>query len=258
MILTLMEESTITVLWACLGLRAIDHNRGWKNISARVYSGGEFPGLKTTVFGHFWPVLGAYNRHTPPTYWSTFSPDLYLSQGVKNPWKIGGNPPIGGKEYTLSAHYRYTWPIHTLHVNPGVGKLGCPNNVGPTLIECRFPLFKGNQSSVRHWGQPLRAKLLLLNIVACQQGGVSEEPPWLWAVTRPVLLRQGEPGTPQYNGRNKLRAHREGGGSVRLLREILFIYPLGKTWKEPTQGPEGTKPYYSITQVPLHLTWHSG
>ncbi len=26
----------------------------------RVDSGGEFPGLKTTVFGHFWAVSGAY------------------------------------------------------------------------------------------------------------------------------------------------------------------------------------------------------
>ena len=43
----------------------------------RVDSGSEFPGLKTTVFAHFWAVLGAYKRHTPPTYWSTFSPDLY-------------------------------------------------------------------------------------------------------------------------------------------------------------------------------------
>ena len=38
----------------------------------------------------------------PPTYWPTFSPDLYWSQGGQNPWKIGGNPPIGGKESTLS------------------------------------------------------------------------------------------------------------------------------------------------------------
>ncbi len=43
----------------------------------RVESGGEFPGLKTAVFGHFWAVSGAYERHTTPTYWSTFSPDFY-------------------------------------------------------------------------------------------------------------------------------------------------------------------------------------
>ena len=36
-----------------------------KNIFFRVDSGGEFPGLKMTVFGHFWAVLGAYKRHTP-------------------------------------------------------------------------------------------------------------------------------------------------------------------------------------------------
>ncbi len=43
----------------------------------RVDSGGEFHGLEKTVFAHFWAVLGAYKRHTPPTYWSSFSPDLY-------------------------------------------------------------------------------------------------------------------------------------------------------------------------------------
>ena len=54
-----------------------------------------------------------------------------------------------------------------------------------------------------------------LYIVACQRGGVSDEPPWLRAATRhgpgtlrikkktrtdtgPVLLRQGDPGTAQY------------------------------------------------------------
>ena len=31
----------------------------------RVYSGSEFPGLKMTVFDHFWSVLGAYKRHIP-------------------------------------------------------------------------------------------------------------------------------------------------------------------------------------------------
>ncbi len=30
---------------------------------SRLYSGDEFPGLKTTVFDHFWAVLGAYKRH---------------------------------------------------------------------------------------------------------------------------------------------------------------------------------------------------
>ncbi len=28
-------------------------------------SGGEFKGLKTTVCGHFWAVLGGYKRHKP-------------------------------------------------------------------------------------------------------------------------------------------------------------------------------------------------
>ncbi len=52
-------------------------------------------------------------------------------------------------------------------------------------------------------------------IGACQRDGVSKEPPWLQAAARhgsvtlkikkiranirPVLLRQGEPGTPQYS-----------------------------------------------------------
>ena len=80
---------------------------------------------------------------------------------------------------------------------------------------------------------PVLLQVLKLYIAACQQGGVSEEPPWLrkdrrelaqlryasymqmtlsaaytywqttkkwkiWANIRPVLLRQGEPGMPQY------------------------------------------------------------
>ncbi len=62
----------------------------------RVYSGGEFLGLKTAVFDHFWPVLGAYERHTP-LHIDLLSPQICtdLRGGVKNPWKIGGNPPIG-------------------------------------------------------------------------------------------------------------------------------------------------------------------
>ncbi len=48
-------------------------------------------------------------------------------------------------------------------------------------------------------------------IVACERGGVCDEPPWLRAATRPlkmekdgpttgpVLLKQGEPGTSQYD-----------------------------------------------------------
>ncbi len=67
----------------------------------RVDSGGEFPGLKMTVFGHFWAVLGAYKRHTP-LHIGLLSPKICTDlRGVKNPWKIGGNPPIGGKESTL-------------------------------------------------------------------------------------------------------------------------------------------------------------
>ncbi len=65
-------------------------------------SGGEFPGLKTTVFGHFWAVSGAHKRHTP-LHIGLLSPQICIDlRGVKNPWKIGGNPPIGGKESTLT------------------------------------------------------------------------------------------------------------------------------------------------------------
>ncbi len=67
----------------------------------RVDFGGEFPGLKTTVFGHFWAVSAAYKRHTP-LHIGLLSPQICTDlRGFKNPWKIGGNPPIGGKESTL-------------------------------------------------------------------------------------------------------------------------------------------------------------
>ena len=70
----------------------------------RVYSGGEFLGLKTTVFDRIWAVVGAYKRHTPQ-HIGLLSPQISTDlRGVKNPWKIGGNPPIGGKEYTLFHH----------------------------------------------------------------------------------------------------------------------------------------------------------
>ncbi len=47
-----------------------------------VYSGGEFPGLKTTVLGHFWAVLGAYKRHTVPPYTLVyFLPRFVLNSG---------------------------------------------------------------------------------------------------------------------------------------------------------------------------------
>ncbi len=70
--------------------------------SYRVDSGSEFPGLKTTVFDDFWAVLGAYKRQTP-LHIGLLSLQLCTDlRGVKNPWKIGGNPPIGGKESTLS------------------------------------------------------------------------------------------------------------------------------------------------------------
>ncbi len=69
----------------------------------RVDSGSDFSGLKMTVFDHFRAVLGAYKRHTP-LHIGLLSPQICADlRGVKNPWKIGGNPPIGGKESTLES-----------------------------------------------------------------------------------------------------------------------------------------------------------
>ena len=41
----------------------------------RVDSVGEFPGLKPTVFDHFWAVLGACKGHTP-LHFSLLSPQI--------------------------------------------------------------------------------------------------------------------------------------------------------------------------------------
>ncbi len=54
----------------------------------RVDSGDEFPGLKTTVFGHFWAVSGAYKRHTP-LHIGLFSPQICTD--------LRGGPKIRGK-----------------------------------------------------------------------------------------------------------------------------------------------------------------
>ena len=68
-----------------------------------MYSGGKFSGLKTAVFlaisEQFWvPIKGI-----PPLYIGLLSPQICTDlRGVKNPWKVGGNLPIGGKEYTLT------------------------------------------------------------------------------------------------------------------------------------------------------------
>ncbi len=72
-----------------------------------MYSGGEFLGLKTTVFDHFGAVLGAYKRHTPLHIGLLYPKICTDLMGLNNPWKIGGNPPIGGKEYTLFKDTRY-------------------------------------------------------------------------------------------------------------------------------------------------------
>ena len=41
----------------------------------RLYSTGDFAGLKLAIFDHFCEVLVTYNG-IPPIYWSIFSPDL--------------------------------------------------------------------------------------------------------------------------------------------------------------------------------------
>ncbi len=79
---------------ACMKMKGLSRH-------SRVYSGSEFPGLKTAVFDHFeqiWMLI----KGIPPLYIGLLSPQIRTDlRGVKNPWKIGGNPPIGGKEYTL-------------------------------------------------------------------------------------------------------------------------------------------------------------
>ncbi len=78
-------------------------------------SGAEDPGLKTTDFGHFWAVTGAYKRHTP-LYIGLLSPQVCTDlRGIKNAWKIGGYAPIGGKESTLYCKERY-WSFSFLRV----------------------------------------------------------------------------------------------------------------------------------------------
>ena len=67
-----------------------------------MYSGAEFPGLEMavflTIFEQFWMLI----KGIPPLHIGLLSPQICTDlRGVKNPWKIGGNPPIGGKEYTL-------------------------------------------------------------------------------------------------------------------------------------------------------------
>ncbi len=57
-----------------------------------------FPRLKATVFDHLWSVLGAYKRLHIGLLFPQICTDL---MGGKNLWKIGGNLPIGGKQYTL-------------------------------------------------------------------------------------------------------------------------------------------------------------
>ncbi len=71
----------------------------------RVYSGGEFPGLKTTVFDHFGAVFGAHKRHTP-LHIGLLSPQICTDlRGVKNPWKIAYTGySLGGKELISMAN----------------------------------------------------------------------------------------------------------------------------------------------------------
>ena len=66
-----------------------------------MYSTGEFAGQKLAIFEHFCDILVTYEG-IPPLHIGLFSlqiwPDLW---GVKNWREKGGNPPIGGKKYTL-------------------------------------------------------------------------------------------------------------------------------------------------------------
>ncbi len=65
------------------------------------------------IFGQFWVLI----KGIPPYILVYFLPRFVLiSGGVKNPWKIGENPPIGGKEYTLS--YVNTRSLSYLSLEP--------------------------------------------------------------------------------------------------------------------------------------------
>ncbi len=73
-----------------------DWSQFWHGVFWRWISGAE-----NNCFWPFWEVLGAYKRHTH-LHIGLLSPQICTDlRGVKNPWKIGGNPPIGRKEYTL-------------------------------------------------------------------------------------------------------------------------------------------------------------
>ncbi len=73
-------------------------------LSFRVYSTGEFAGLKLAIFYHFCDVLVTYEGITP-LYIGLFSPQIWSDlRGVKNWREKGGNPPIGGKKYTLNCN----------------------------------------------------------------------------------------------------------------------------------------------------------
>ncbi len=75
-----------------------------------------FRGWNQQFLTIFWAVLGAYKRHTP-LHIGLLSPRICTDlRGVKNPWKIGGNPPIGGKESTLYIQLFFT-PYVTLVVH---------------------------------------------------------------------------------------------------------------------------------------------
>ncbi len=87
--------------------------RGWKR-------------LFLTIFEQFWILI----KGIPPLYIGLLYPQICTDlRGVRNPWKIGGNPPIGGKEYTLIRNgptfsMKLTWkcsgPVFYLHKAWGV------------------------------------------------------------------------------------------------------------------------------------------
>ncbi len=63
----------------------------------------------------FWTFLGAYKRHTPLHIGLLSTQICTHLRGVRNPWEIGGNPLIGGKEYTqLYTVFHYSNAITNL------------------------------------------------------------------------------------------------------------------------------------------------
>ncbi len=101
----------------------------------RVYSDGEFPGLKTTVFDHI----------------GLLSPQICTDlRGVKNPWKIGGNPPIGEKKYTLLGAFKtVTKSVIKRNFNQVRYTSVCPTYWSTSCLYLYWS--QGGQKSVDNW-----------------------------------------------------------------------------------------------------------